>query len=76
MYGKTNEFVRIMKWIFCPLTLGRIISVGKSLLEIRNSTSSSILKVIFAIVVFYPLGHKKGKNLTADFTRHGGAISF
>ena len=49
MYGRTNELVRIIKWILCPLAFGRMNSAGKSLLEVRVSTSSSRLKVIFAI---------------------------
>ncbi|MHC4087875.1 MAG: hypothetical protein ACYSU5_22130 [Planctomycetota bacterium] len=51
--GRMDEFVLITKWIFSPLTLTRIISDGKSLLEIKIFIISSGLKVIFAIVAFY-----------------------
>ena len=51
--GRMNELVLITKWIFSSLTLTRIISGGRSLLEITISVISSRLKVIFAIVTFY-----------------------
>jgi hypothetical protein len=55
IYGRMNELVLITKWTFSPLTLTRIISGGKSLLEITISVISSRLKAIFAIVVFYDI---------------------
>src|SRR4030042_7164137 len=63
IYGKTNEPVFITKWNISPLTLARVISGGKSSFAIKNSTISSRLNVIVAIVTLYKFQYPNQINI-------------